>query len=187
MSTRCLLNICWVFRERCGGTKAYSCLQVSLRQILKLLILWAQKTADRELTAYVSGFEEEIITDMVMDWLDILSSAFSLPSPSASTVSRDSSFMGEAGKIRKLVLREGRWLAQGHTACTSGFRLEVCYGVSYARTLSTTFFIICSKSYGSSLPCTHCFGLSISGSCYWECNRDRAQVNSWGWREVAQT
>lgn len=124
MSTRCLLNICWVFRERCGGTKAYSCLQVSLRQILKLLILWAQKTADRELTAYVSGFEEEIITDMVMDWLDILSSAFSLQSPSASTVSRDSSFMRKAGKIRKLVLREGRWLAQDHTACTCGFRVR---------------------------------------------------------------
>lgn len=117
ISKRSLFNICWDFRERCRGNKPYFCFQVSLRQILAFLIPWTQKTADPELTAYVSGFEEEIMTDMVMDWLDIQSSTFSLQSTSTHTVSLNSSFVREPAKMRKLGLREGKWLAKYHTAC----------------------------------------------------------------------
>lgn len=48
-----------------------------------------------------------MIADIVLDLLYIQSSTFILQSPSNYTVSLDSSFVREAGKMKKLGLREG--------------------------------------------------------------------------------
>lgn len=63
------------------------------------------------LTAYISSFQEEIITDIVLDLLGMAEQYFQLQSPSNCIVSLDSNFVRESGQVRKLGLREGKQLA----------------------------------------------------------------------------
>lgn len=70
-----------------------------------------------------------MITDIVLDLLDIQSSIFSLQSPSNCTVSLDSNFVRESGQMGKLGLREGKQLAKDQLIHV-GPGLDVCHDES---------------------------------------------------------
>lgn len=72
-----------------------------------------------------------MITDIVLDLLDIQSSIFSLQSPSNCTVSLDSNFVRELGQMGKLGLREGKQLAKDRSKSILPYRIDiVCHEYS---------------------------------------------------------